>query len=583
MNERKITSSTESTRSLGKYYLVSGVPLFRFLNPADRSFVANRCRLDEYNSEELIYRAGEPCDFLYILVSGSVTLEHSAPNGDYAESRGNHHDVLRKGDYFGIVSILTDTPHRHTARARTDARILKIERGQLDNILKRIPRLSLHFSSVLARRLLHQRNTIAYRTVCLGVLPASNHNAYLEYIKDLAENLRRVTGKKICVLHINTERMQLSSNRFHCRQIDVNSVAEARNIFDRLPESYHYLIIHLPAECTDINCAILEHCDELHLPSSAGPGEHRRAVVLQKQIQDRCGNLPAQIRRRFRLHTDDYQRTQFMHRLIRNITGQQLGLALGGGAALGLAQPGILQVLEERNVPVDVVAGTSVGALMGALWCAGNSAFEMRNLFSRYSSLIKTLKLIDFKVPGVSLIGGKHIRARLYEILEDRSFADVRIPLRVVACDIDTLEEVVIQRGRLVDAIMASIAIPGILPPFRRAHRRLVDGGIVNPLPINVLSREGVSKIIAVNSMPSPEEMQKAAHPADNVFKILMHSFYSMEYRIGKHSTQEADVVLNPIPPDSAWFEFYRSEEYANFGREQMLKMWPEIEQLIES
>ena len=77
--------------------------------------------------------------------------------------------------------------------------------------------------------------------------------------------------------------------------------------------------------------------------------------------------------------------------------------------------------------------------------------------------------------------------------------------------------------------------------------------------------------------------MQKAAHPADNVFKILMHSFYSMEYRIGKHSTQEADVVLNPIPPDSAWFEFYRSEEYANFGREQTLKMWPEIEQLIES
>lgn len=103
MNERKITSSTESTRSLGKYYLVSGVPLFRFLNPADRSFVANRCRLDEYNAEELIYRAGEPCDFLYILVSGSVTLEHSATNGDFAEIRGNHHDVLRKGDYFGIV------------------------------------------------------------------------------------------------------------------------------------------------------------------------------------------------------------------------------------------------------------------------------------------------------------------------------------------------------------------------------------------------------------------------------------------------------------------------------------------------
>ena len=129
---------------------------------------------------------------------------------------------------------------------------------------------------------------------------------------------------------------------------------------------------------------------------------------------------------------------------------------------------------------------------------------------------------------------------------------------------------------------MASIAVPGIFNPHITEDKRLlVDGGIINPIPISVLSEEGVNRIIAVNSIPSPEDAPDTDKPKDNILDIIVNSMYSMEYRIGKYASAQADVYMHPILKGADWYEFYKAKELIRLGQKEARKMLPKIKKLV--
>lgn len=183
--------------------------------------------------------------------------------------------------------------------------------------------------------------------------------------------------------------------------------------------------------------------------------------------------------------------------------GKKIGYALGGGGARGLAHIGVLKVLEENGIFPDVIAGTSIGALVGALYASGLTAAEIEQL-ALHVDWRRLAPLTDFTLSRSGFIRGRRIVSLLQSILGPQSFSELRLPFACVATDIITGEEVVLRHGPVVDAVRATISIPGILTPARIGGRHLVDGGLVNEVPVSTCRQMGADYVIGVNVIPEP-------------------------------------------------------------------------------
>ncbi len=201
----------------------------------------------------------------------------------------------------------------------------------------------------------------------------------------------------------------------------------------------------------------------------------------------------------------------------------ELGLALGSGAARGMAHIGVLRALEEEGLKPDIVVGTSIGALVGGMYAAGKlEDFTEIALGLNWKEIARYLAEVSF--PRSGLLEGTKITELLTEIVGKQRLEDLPILFRSVATNIVSGEEVVIQEGELVKAIRASIAVPGVFTPARYGEAFLVDGGMVNPVPVNICRNLGAQRVIAVDlnhgrmadvfPKNAPEELQQKELPA---------------------------------------------------------------------
>ena len=306
---------------------------------------------------------------------------------------------------------------------------------------------------------------------------------------------------------------------------------------------------------------------------------------------------------------------QAIRRVARQIGGVMVGVVLGGGAALGVAHVGVIRVLERENIPVDVIVGSSMGALIGAIWATGRNASELETVAREFENKKNMLKLFDPVFPIQGLIGGRLIRHWLRGHLGDKTFQDTHIPIKIVSYDIVRREEIVINTGTLVEAVRQSIAIPGVIEPVIKGEQVIIDGGVLNPLPTNVLVQMGIKKIIAINVLQSPEETsegheilkhkmkQQAAIPFrmgpwhfiafriqrmfekllnPNISDIIVRTLQASEYVIAEQSAQQADVLIHPDLTGINWFELYKVNDLIQRGEEATVAALPKIKKLME-
>ncbi|MDD5005037.1 MAG: patatin-like phospholipase family protein [Candidatus Omnitrophica bacterium] len=312
----------------------------------------------------------------------------------------------------------------------------------------------------------------------------------------------------------------------------------------------------------------------------------------------------------------DSEYARAIRRIARQIGGVLVGLALGSGAALGLAHIGVIKVLERENIHIDLVAGVSIGALIAALWASGKSGKEIEEIMMEYNKdKTKVFKLLfDFCFSKASIAEGKRVTKFLKRHMGDKTFYDIKLPLKVVACNLDRREKVILDSGDLVDAVRSSVAIPGIFKPVRSGDNLIIDGGIMEPVPVETLAESGIKKIIAVNVLPAPQDIQEGyknykycleKEKLDmqkrnfifkifyrirlwfrriifhSIFDIMVNSILAMEYAMAKESCRKADVVINPIVPGTDWFEFFKTEALIKKGELEAEKALPQIRNLI--
>lgn len=173
----------------------------------------------------------------------------------------------------------------------------------------------------------------------------------------------------------------------------------------------------------------------------------------------------------------------------------KIGIALSGGAARGISHIGILKVLEKEKIPIDYIAGTSIGSLIGAFYASGIDINEMEKIMKT----TKWRKLVDFTVPKTGFIAGKKIENLIKKIIKNKNFEDLLIPLSIVSTELNRGEKVIFNRGNLTKAIRASISIPGVFEPVIDNDSTYADGGLVDPIPVDVLKDMGADIIIAVD------------------------------------------------------------------------------------
>ncbi len=298
-----------------------------------------------------------------------------------------------------------------------------------------------------------------------------------------------------------------------------------------------------------------------------------------------------------------------------------IGLALSGGAARGFAHIGVLRTLAAHGLKPDIITGTSIGAVVAGVYAAGDlDAFEA---WSRELTRRRVFGYLDFSLAGSGLIGGDRLFRRLETVLRDLTFEDLPVRLAVVATELRTNHEIWLTRGHLADALRASCALPGIFPPSRIGGRWLMDGALVNPLPISAARALGARLVIAVNlnadnfgrgttiqdhGSDAEDELRRQSAPkgrlglrgrAERLIKrkflgtharpglstVMLDAFQVLQDRItrARLAGDPPDVLISPRLSRINLFDFHRAPEVIAIGADAAAKALPAIAEAVET
>jgi Predicted esterase of the alpha-beta hydrolase superfamily len=220
----------------------------------------------------------------------------------------------------------------------------------------------------------------------------------------------------------------------------------------------------------------------------------------------------------------------------------KIGLALGGGAARGFAHIGVIKALEAQGITVDVVAGTSAGSLVGALYAAGNDGFALQKL----ALAMDEAAISDWSVPLFSKVSGvlkgEGVQNYVNKAVHNVPIEKFKIPFGAVATDLRTGQPILFQRGNAGTAVRASSAVPGVFQSVRIGDHTYVDGGLVSPVPVRFARQMGADFVIAVNISANPEAQAASSSSID----VLLQTFAIMGQTINQYELKNADIVLQP-------------------------------------
>ena len=290
----------------------------------------------------------------------------------------------------------------------------------------------------------------------------------------------------------------------------------------------------------------------------------------------------------------------------------RIGLALGSGSARGWAHIGAIRALEERGVKPDLICGTSIGALVGAVYASG----QLDQLESWVTGLAWTqvVRLMDLTWKG-GLIRGQRLFNLFRATFRDRELAELDIPFGAIATELGTGREIWLRQGKLFDVVRASIATPGLFTPVIYNGSVLVDGGLVNPVPVSMCRALGAEIVIAVDlswgklgpyrnlgrelppPAPEPSRWLERLRPGrlggvraqggepviPSIFEVFSTALDIVEQRVARSrlSGEPADVLITPLLPNFGTMEYHRAKEAIAEGRAAVERMMPLIQQII--
>lgn len=252
----------------------------------------------------------------------------------------------------------------------------------------------------------------------------------------------------------------------------------------------------------------------------------------------------------------------------------KIGLALGGGAARGFAHVGVIQVLEEAGIKPDLVAGTSAGSLVAALYASGRTGAQLQEV----AESLEEAALTDWTLPIFSrgMLRGEALARYVNGLVGNKLIEDMPRPLGIVATDLGSGQGVLFRRGSTGTAVRASSAVPSVFQPVSISGRDYVDGGLVSPVPVRYARQMGADLVIAVDISSPPE-----GNPAGDSLQILMQTFAIMAKSINTFELRDADIVVRPALAGVKSADFTAKRRAIEAGRAAMQQALPQLQAAI--
>jgi NTE family protein len=250
----------------------------------------------------------------------------------------------------------------------------------------------------------------------------------------------------------------------------------------------------------------------------------------------------------------------------------KIGLALGSGGARGFAHLGVLKVLHDEGISIDLIAGSSMGALVGSFYASGISIDRLY----QFALAFKRKYYLDFTVPKMGFIAGNRVKELIRLFTHRKTFAELDIPVAVVATDLYDGKKVIFKDGPVADAVRASIAIPGIFVPEKIDGRLLVDGGVVDRVPVSVVKEMGADIVIAVDV-----SHVKRNEDITSIFDVILQSLDIMQDELVLHREIASDVMIRPHVEQYNSRAFTNIKEIIEIGEKEAIQHVEKIHMLI--
>ena len=263
---------------------------------------------------------------------------------------------------------------------------------------------------------------------------------------------------------------------------------------------------------------------------------------------------------------------------------KKLGVALGSGGPKGLYHIGVLKTLAENGIPIDYLAGSSVGAWVGGHYALNKNIEQLEEL-TNGRKIEKLMSMLEFSLSG-GFIKGNKLERLLNEWLGNARFEDVKIPFRAVATDLMAGVPVIFRTGALAPALRASMAIPGAFAPVVHQNKILIDGGISNPVPDDIVRKMGADVILAVdlNGIPRGKDIRKEKPQA--ITAILETAINVLYHHLAAATTKDADIILRPyLEKYAGWSDYFftdKGPEAIALGEKETRRIVPKLKHILE-
>ncbi|MDQ0215222.1 NTE family protein [Oikeobacillus pervagus] len=250
----------------------------------------------------------------------------------------------------------------------------------------------------------------------------------------------------------------------------------------------------------------------------------------------------------------------------------KIGVALGSGGARGFAHLGVLKALQDAKIPIDMIAGSSMGALVAAFYGAGHNMEQLCKL----SIAFRRKFFLDFTVPRMGFIAGNRIKDFIRLFTHGKNIEELDLPVAIVATDLHHAEKVVFTEGPVAEAVRASISIPGIFVPEKKDGKLLVDGGVIDRVPVSVVKEMGADIVIAVDV-----SQVKKNGEISTIYDVIMQSIDILQLEIIENRSVASDVMIRPSVENFSSRAFTHIEEIIKEGEKAAEAIIPEIWDVI--
>jgi predicted acylesterase/phospholipase RssA/CRP-like cAMP-binding protein len=540
------------------------IPFFSDLPDTELRAISEQLQRERYLKGQVIFSRGEEGDALYLIESGQVQVVTGPAEDEKILA------YLGPGNFFGELALLLDEPRSATVRVVIDAELWVLRKPDLDALLEDYPVIALQVSRELSRRLVKTSQMPTQLDEYNLVAVVGPH------VADLATSLARQTQQRVVLYDMGGLALARTEEKMlHAAGVtilDSQSTTYLRR--GGLAETLGFL-----AE----KFAWVLMCGSPQKPQITTKAMQLADVAVLIDCEPEPWMVQASRGKMWKSGTDQVS----IDRLARRIARRTVGLALSSGGARGIAHIGVLRVLEEACIPIDMIAGTSAGALFGALYAATR---DLSRVIEFALSLEKKVLfrggLWDPQIPPKSGFFQGHKTTRFIDqALGGCRFDQLEIPMYIVAADIMSGEEVVFDSGPVAPAVRASLSMIGVFTPAQVGDRFLIDGGAVNPLPASVLAKHEANIIIGSSVIAGfAENIGRRATAAGkdlNIYDVVARQMAIMEREIIKTRMGPINALIRPRITTFSTKDFDKATEIIRAGEEAARQALPKVQALL--